>query len=273
MKSDPRIVDARRRARTTARATGRSYQQTLDEVARSVGKADWNAFVVDPCRIPDDVVESAGDSQGSHLADSPSMTQAPEAPRHPLMRWPGAVLAVMIMATSMAWSYAYDDPPAGDVNAHLAWERTTAASSRMLSLFKDNDRTMYVMAQRLPGDLRDVRLILLDNRPADNGFATRVMLRTGMLDAGTRSYTHYMGGDGMFAAFDRHPVARLHHRVDCRSGIDTSVETEVADDMTSSPVAVKPAYLPFPTRLSAEDLETVCSPDTLKRTRQVETGT
>lgn len=273
MKSDPRIVDARRRARTTARATGQSYQHTLDEVARSAGKADWDAFVVDPCRIPDDVVEDAGNSDAGNLADSPRTTLTQQAPRHTLMRWPGAVLAVLIMTTCMAWSYAYDESPARDVNAHLAWERTTAASSRMLSLFKDNDRTMYVMARRLPGDLRDVRLIMLDNRPANNGFATRVMLRTGMLDAGTRSYTHYMGGDGMFAAFNRHAVARLHHRVDCRSGIDTSVETEVADDMTSNPIAVKPAYLPFPTRLSAEDLETVCSLDTLKRTRQVEMGT
>lgn len=42
------IVDAKRRAKAHARATGESHQKSLDHVARLRGREDWSAFLADP---------------------------------------------------------------------------------------------------------------------------------------------------------------------------------------------------------------------------------
>ena len=42
------IVDAKRRAKAHARATGESHQKSLDHVARLSGREDWSAFLADP---------------------------------------------------------------------------------------------------------------------------------------------------------------------------------------------------------------------------------
>lgn len=266
MKSDPRIVDARRRARATARTTGQSYQHTLDQMARSAGRADWNAFLADPCHLTEDIPATA------ETDTRPVETIATPARRSVLMRWQGAVLAVVMLIVATSWTYAYEGPPQNAVNAGLAWERAMAVTSRMKSWGGDHDRAMYVMAKRLPRDRRDVRLVMLDNRPADNGFLTRLLLRTGLLDAGTTTYSDFMGDDGIWRVFQRHPVARLRHRVNCRTGVATSIGTEVADDMTSSPVAVLPSYRPFRRKLTSEDLQTLCAQETLDRTGRIERG-
>lgn len=269
MKSDPRIVDARRRARATAHATGSSYQKTLDEIARSAGRRDWNDFIADPCRLPDEAVAA----EESGTAAVPAHDDGGMAwYRSRVTRWAAAVAMCIAVAASLYWSASHDERTAA-TNAHLAWERTTVVNSRMRSRFTDNDRSMYVLARPLPGDRRDVRLVMLDNRPSSNPLITRLLLRAGLLDAGTRTYSNYMGDKGVFRVFNRHPVARLHHRVDCRTGIDSSIETEIADDLTSTPVAVIRSYRPFPTRLGADDLRSVCSKDTIERTVRVERGT
>lgn len=268
MKSDSRIVDARRRARATARATGNSYQNTLDEVARSAGRRDWEDFVANPGRIPDEVTcRPKPEPEASvEIADVAS-SEAAWYRRRP-KQWAMALAASVLLLASLAWSASYDRDR-GATNAGLSWERTVAISSRLLSMYEDNDKAMYVLAQELPGERRDVRLIMLDNRPANNGIVTRIALRTGLLDRGVRTFTE---SGGMFRVFERHPVARLHHRVDCRKGTMTYVGTEVADSMTSTPVAVMPARTIRVREVGAGDLRTICSRDTLDRTRRIRSG-
>lgn len=272
MKSDPRIVDARRRARAAAHATGTSYQKTLDEIARSAGRGDWNGFVADPCSLPAEAAPPPPRTPDEAPAgEQGGKNRTAWHPRR-LTRWAVALAACLAIAASLYWSASLDERNAA-INAGLAWERTTVVSSRMRSRFRDNDRSMYVLATPLPGNRRDVRLVMLDNRPSSNPLHTRLLLGAGLLDAGTRTYTNYMGDDGIFRVFNRHPVARLHHQVDCDTGIDRSIETEIADDLTSRPVAVIPTYRPFPTRLDAEDLRSVCSKDTMERSARVARGT
>jgi hypothetical protein len=271
MKSDPRIVDARRRARAAAHATGTSYQKTLDEIARSVGHRDWNEFVADPRSLPDEAMPAAWKTAGEAPTVEEDRPDRPAWHRRPFTRCAAALAACLAVAASLYWSASLDERTAA-TNAGLAWERTTVVSSRMRSRFRDNDRSMYVLATPLPGDRRDVRLVMLDNRPSSNPIVTRLLIGAGLLDTGTRTYTNYMGGDGIFRVFNRHPVARLHHRVDCNTGIDRSIETEIADDLTSTPVAVIPTYRSFPTRLDAEDLRSICSKETLERSARVARG-
>ncbi len=42
------IVDAKRRAKAHARATGESHQRSLEHIARMSGRKDWAAFLSDP---------------------------------------------------------------------------------------------------------------------------------------------------------------------------------------------------------------------------------
>lgn len=75
--SNQRLInDARRRARTLSRANGSSYQACLDDVARSTGADDWDAFVADPRPLPtsrpdlaDPVVENDADGRVSASED------------------------------------------------------------------------------------------------------------------------------------------------------------------------------------------------------------
>lgn len=48
------IVDAKRRAKAHARATGESHQKSLDHVAKVLGREDWASFLSDPVlKAPD----------------------------------------------------------------------------------------------------------------------------------------------------------------------------------------------------------------------------
>lgn len=226
----------------------------------------------DPRSLPDGPVDQDGTGEDRLLSDrsAAGSTRRPWY-RGRLTAWSIAIAVLLVMTALILWSRSESERTAA-TNAGLAWERTVAISSRMQSRFRNNDRAMYILARPLPGDVRDVRIILLDNRPASNDVVTRFMLGAGLIDAGTRRYSSYMSDDGIFRAFDRHPVARLHHHVDCTTGIDTSIETEITDDMTSPPVAVISSYRPFPTRLSRADLTAVCSTDTTTRSRRIEEG-
>jgi multidrug efflux pump subunit AcrB len=48
---DPVIADAKRRARRHAKESGTSYQASLDIVAKTVGRDDWNHLVRDPAKM------------------------------------------------------------------------------------------------------------------------------------------------------------------------------------------------------------------------------
>jgi len=101
MTSQRLISDARRRAKSLARVSGRSHQIHLDEIAVQAGRADWAAFIADPLPITESI--EADSTEEPHPIERKTPDKTGEIGDRMLSMWalPAALSGLVLIGILM----------------------------------------------------------------------------------------------------------------------------------------------------------------------------
>lgn len=231
MSYDPRIAALRRRAKSRSRATGESYQATLDEVAREEGAADWADYLSNPLDI------------GQYGADTP-----PPPGRHQAHWKTQAKCAAVTLLAIAITSLMSGIEAAHAVNA-VRQKMIDVEADRIGSTnvrFRAEERDMPVTSLVRLGGRLEMTVMVADDR------IFSIKQRRAM--PASRG-----GRDAIGKAAIEHPVVRLAGDVNCVDGTFRPTRMEMADgyrDRAAYAHSLGPRSRTR--RLAQGDLERIC---------------
>lgn len=278
MSYDRNIAEARRLARARARTSGLSHQQTLDDIARRSGRADWKAFIADPCPpVSEDIVDHPADQREAEVAsvmraDVPVTSQGEDKegriPSSGAVGWrrrkwmvtAGTSLLIAATAAPTVTRVMMDESVGVGDTVMLSEERRRASTTPLPSV-NHVQGTVYTTVRPFRRHMRIAMMAIFDYRPVKPWLGQRYVMpalaRIGLADS---AWTWKSGGYP-WAEVPYHPVVRLSMIVDCRRGLGRWISSGLADDFVSplavgSEVGNKRIY-----SLSQTDRTTLCSKD------------
>lgn len=283
------ISDAKRRAKSLSRTTGRSHQTHLDEIAAAAGRSDWAAFVADP--VPLSPIREDDMDESPPSTNARSMTHRLRA----WLRWRvlagagasavGLALVVLVLAIASRPLYGRDLGSAVTLDA----QRRTVATLSLPTMTGEKGRSVNVAGWVKSGNKRDVLITFIDNRPTPptglldgmkrwaTGFPNAhgpgpVAMLLNWIRTGYTQGSIGEGSMGLYHSYFEHRVARARYDIDCDTGGWHMTDVQTADDFVSPPAysAVRngaPASKRIPHPLTATERDALCSSDVINRTR------
>jgi hypothetical protein len=258
MSYNPDIAAARRAAKQHSRERGIPHQTMLDILARRAGRADWDAFLADPCPIPPERDETRGDPRSTTAQDASGPNEAvihqgAGPRRHRDLLIVAAILCVAIAATFLLQrTHRLTEASAEATRSMVAMESDRVESTTLRFAINDHDidRDMPVTSLRRTPQGLEMSVMVIDDRIASLEERRR----------DPHPLKSYSGGRAAALSMVEHPVSRFAGMVDCRAGVFIPQRLETADwyrGKTRFSYPINPRTRTW--RMSATDAARICS--------------
>lgn len=230
MSYNPDIAAARRAAKQFSREQGIPHQTMLDILARRAGRADWDAFLANPCSIPPAEGEHpektrTSDPEIAHGDLVPTPASRTRGRRELIMTVIGIVFVLGLTTAISLLLHRTNRLTQASTEATdslVAMESDRVKSTTLRFAFNDHDinRDMPVTSLRRTARGLAMSVMIIDDR-----FASLEERRRE-----PHPLKWYSGGRAAALSMVEHPVTRFAGDVDCRAGAFIPRRLETADD-------------------------------------------